>query len=77
VQVVVRNGSFVRGNALLFSAFGGRDFLNNQEQVVLGPLVEGERVIITVIARRVVTHYQNFSLVSNGTNHAYCSHASF
>ena len=29
-QVVVRNGGFARGNAPLFSSYGGRDFLNNQ-----------------------------------------------
>ena len=32
LQVVVRNGGFVRGNSRLFAAFGGRDFLNNQVQ---------------------------------------------
>ena len=37
-----------------------------QEQVVMGPLVEGERVVIVVIATRVITSSQNFSLVANG-----------
>jgi hypothetical protein len=29
-QVVVRRGSFIRGNARLFLSLGGRDYLNNQ-----------------------------------------------
>jgi hypothetical protein len=32
----------------------------------MGPLVEGERVVIVVIATRVITSSQNFSLVANG-----------
>ena len=35
----------------------------------MGPLVEGERVVITVMAQRIVTDSQNFSIVSNGTRH--------
>lgn len=81
-QIVVYKGGYFRGNALLFSSFGGRDFLNNQvnnkcyrsrcanpmvqEQIVLGDVDEGERVVIVVAATRVVTSSQNFSLVANG-----------
>ena len=39
----------------------------HQEQVVIGPLTEGERVVVVVIATRVVTNGQNFSVVANGT----------
>jgi hypothetical protein len=82
LQIVVHKGDYFRGNALLFSSFGGRDFLNNQvnnkcyssrcvnpmvqEQIVLGDVDEGERVVIVVAATRVVTSSQNFSLVANG-----------
>lgn len=32
----------------------------------MGPLVEGERVVVVVIATRVITSSQNFSVVANG-----------
>jgi hypothetical protein len=43
------------------------NYIHKQEQVVLEQTVEGERVVVVVIATRVISRYQNFSIVSNGT----------
>jgi hypothetical protein len=37
-----------------------------KEQAVLGPLVANETVVVVVIATRVVTDSQDFSIVANG-----------
>ncbi len=45
-----------------------------QEQVVLGALDVGERIIVVVAATRIVSASQNYSLVANGKSRVVDGH---
>jgi hypothetical protein len=71
--VVVSSGSTTpsgvyRGNSRLFETIGGRDYLNNNEQVFVDSVDESVEVVVVVQAYIISPDYgpQNFSLATTG-----------
>ena len=61
-------GGVYRGNSRLFETIGGRDYLNNNEQVFVDSVDESVEVVVVVQAYIMSPDYgpQSFSLASTG-----------
>jgi hypothetical protein len=69
------NAAVYRGNGRLFETIGGRDYLNNNEQVFVDNVNDADTVIVVVQAYILAPDYstQNFSLVTTGEiSSVYC-----